>query len=87
MAFLEIINMIGDELLKIDGFDDAIIGVEESVEQKLIYDIDKIAEILITRDQMTEDDAYEYISFNITSAYVGEKTPILVKTGKLEDFI
>ena len=81
-------NMIGDdELLKINGFDDAIIGVEESVEQKLIYDIDKIAEILITRDQMTEDDAYEYISFNITSAYVGKKTPILVKTGKLEDFI
>jgi len=79
--------MNGDELLKIDGFDDAIIGVEESVEQKLIYDIDKIAEILITRDQMTEDDAYEYISFNITSAYVGKKTPILVKTGKLEDFI
>ena len=72
-------NMIGDdEFLKINGFDDAIIGVEESVEQKLIYDIDKIAEILITRDQMTEDDAYEYISFNITSAYVGEKTPILV---------
>ena len=81
-------NMIGDdEFLKINGFDDAIIGVEESVEQKLIYDIDKIAEILITRDQMTEDDAYEYISFNITSAYVGEKTQILVKTGKLEDFI
>ena len=81
-------NMIGDdELLKINGFDDAIIGVEESVEQKLIYDIDKIAEILITRDQMTEDDAYEYISFNITSAYVGKKTRILVKTGKLEDFI
>jgi hypothetical protein len=81
-------NMIGDdELLKIDGFDDAIIGVEESTEQKLIYDIDKIAEILITRDQMSYEDAYEYISFNITSAYVGKKTPILVKTGKLEDFI
>ena len=48
-------NMIGDELLKIDGFDDAIIGVEESVEQKLIYDIDKIAKILTTRDQMSYD--------------------------------
>ena len=53
-------NMIGDELLKIDGFDDAIIGVEESTEQKLIYDIDKIAEILTTRDQMSYEDAYEY---------------------------
>jgi hypothetical protein len=81
-------NMIGDdELLKINGFDDAIIGVEESAEQKLIYDIDKIAEILTTRDQISYEDAYEYISFNITSVYVGKKTPILVKTGKLEDFI
>ena len=81
-------NMIGDdELLKIDGFDDAIIGVEKSTEQKLIYDIDKIAEILTTRDQMSYEDAHDYISYNITSAYVGEKTPILVKTGKLEDFI
>ena len=81
-------NMIGnDELLKIDGFDDAIIGVERSIEPKLVYDIDKIAEILMTREQMTEEDAYDYISYNITSAYVGEKTPILIKVGKLKDFI
>ena len=80
-------NMNDDELLKIDGFDEAIIGVQESIERKLVYDIDKIAEILMTREQMTEEDSYDYISYNITSAYVGEKTPILVKVGKLEDFI
>ena len=80
-------NMNDDELLKIDGFDDAIIGVQESIERKLVYDIDKIAEILMTEEKMSEEDAYDYISFNITSAYVGEKTPILVKVGKLEDFI
>ena len=82
-----ILNMNDDELLKIDGFDEAIIGVQESIERKLVYDIDKIAEILMTREQMTEEDSYDYISYNITSAYVGEKTPILVKVGKLEDFI
>ncbi len=80
-------NTNGDELLKIDGFDEAIIGVQESIEPKLVYDIDKIAEILMTREQMSEEDSYDYISYNITSAYVGKKTPILVKTGKLEDFI
>jgi len=79
--------MNGDELLKIDGFDDAIIGVEESVKSKLVYDIDKIAEILMTREQMTKEDSYDYISYNITSAYMGEKTPILIKVGKLKDFI
>ena len=35
MAFLEIINMNGDELLKIDGFDEAVIGVQQSIEPKL----------------------------------------------------
>ena len=80
-------NTNGDELLKIDGFDEAIIGVQESIEPKLVYDIDKIAEILMTREQMSEEDSHDYISYNITSAYVGKKTPILVKTGKLEDFI
>ena len=80
-------NTNGDELLKIDGFDEAIIGVQESIEPKLVYDIDKIAEILMTRDEMSEEDAYDYISYSITSAYVGEKTPIIVKTGKLKDFI
>ena len=76
-----------DQLLKIAGFDEAIIGVQESIEPKLVYDIDKIAEILMTRDEMSEEDAYDYISYSITSAYVGEKTPIIVKTGKLKDFI
>ena len=80
-------NTNGDELLKIDGFDEAIIGVQESIEPKLVYDIDKIAEILMTREQMSEKDSYDYISYNITSAYVGKKTQILVKTCKLEDFI
>ena len=46
-------NTNGDELLKIDCFDEAIIGVQESIEPKLVYDIDKIAEILMTREQMS----------------------------------
>ena len=74
-----------DELLKIDGFDEAIIGVLDSIKPKLVYDIDKIAEILMTRDEMSKEDAHEHISFNITSAYVGEKTPVFVKVGKLTD--
>jgi len=36
---------------------------------------------------MSEEDSYDYISYNITSAYVGEKTLVIVKVGKLEDFI
>jgi hypothetical protein len=63
-------------LLFADGFDEAIIGVEERT-CVVAYDIDKIIEILM-RD-MTEDEAVEYFEFNILGAYVGEKTPVYIK--------
>ena len=86
MGFLEITNMNGDELLKIDGFDEAIIGVEESIEPKLVYDIDKIAKILMTRDEMTEEDAYDYISYNIVPTCDDENQPLIIRMGNSEDF-
>lgn len=62
-----------DEFLIADGFDEAIIGIEES-SMRLIYSVSKCLEILM-RD-MTEEDAIEHFSFNVVGSYVGEKTPI-----------
>jgi len=67
--------MIDDKLFKIKGYDEAIIGVEQSIEPKLVYDLDKIAEIMITQEGMSEEDAYDHISYNLSSADV-----ILVNT-------
>jgi len=70
----EIIKQYEEEtFLKADGFDEAIIGVDETT-MRLIYSVKKCMEILM-RD-MTEEDAIEYFSFNVSGAYVGEKTPI-----------
>jgi hypothetical protein len=62
------------EFLKADGFDYAIIGVEES-SSRLIYSIKMIIEILVN-DGMNYDDAMEYFNFNVSGSYMGEKTPI-----------
>jgi len=62
-----------EEFLKADGFDEAIIGVEEN-EMRLIYSVSKCLEIL--EQHMTELDAMEYFTFNISGSYVGDKTPI-----------
>jgi hypothetical protein len=62
-----------EELLKADGFDEAIIGIDEK-EMRLIYSVSKCIEILC-RD-MSLEDAIEHFEFNVSSAYVGEKTPI-----------
>ena len=62
-----------EEFLKADGFDDAIIGVDEST-MRLIYSVSKCIEIL--RKDMDEEDAIEYFDFNVSGSYMGEKTPI-----------
>lgn len=62
-----------DELLIADGFDSAIIGIDES-SMRIIYSVKRCIEILT--EDMTEEDAYEYFYFNVQGSYVGEKTPI-----------
>mgnify|MGYP003112991018 CR=1 FL=1 len=76
-----------DELLTIDGFDDAIIGVSESGVPRLVYDIEKLAELVMRKENVSEEDAYEYITYNISCAYVGENTPIIIRLGKLSKFL
>lgn len=72
------------ELLKITGekYDKAIAGIA-SVWQKntrvetIIYSGYKLTEIFMN-EGMTEEEALEWISFNIEDAYVGPATPIIM---------
>ena len=69
------------ELLKADGFDDAILGIaciKQTGVYVLVYSRVKCIEILMTRDKMTEEEAQEYFDFNVEGSYMGEKTPIWV---------
>lgn len=70
----EIIEQYEDEtFLKADGFDEAIIGVDETT-MRLIYSVSKCPEILMK--DMTHEDAIDYFEFNVRNTYMGEKTPI-----------
>lgn len=62
-----------------DGFDDAIIGMECSGDvPRVVYSIQLMVHVLCERDSMTEDDAIDFINYNVVGAYVGEGTPIYV---------
>ena len=76
MSVLEnILNDFPDEdILKADGFDDAIIGIQIS-DMRLIYSVSKCLDILI-EDMDSLSDAIEYLDYNVIGGYVGEKTPI-----------
>ena len=70
-------NYSHEELIKADGFDDAVVGIEVNT-FRLVYSIDRMIAIL-TKD-MSYEDAIEYLDFNVFSAYVGERTPIYIYT-------
>jgi hypothetical protein len=60
-------------LLKADGFDDAIIGIDMS-SMRLIYSIAQCIDILM--ENMSYEDAKEHFYYNISGCHVGEQTPI-----------
>ena len=75
----ELIDSMEDhECLLADGFDNAIIGISSGFNPIAVYDYGKCVEILMERDQMSSEDAIEFMNFNVTGAYVGEKTPMFV---------
>jgi hypothetical protein len=72
-------NYSFEELTKADNFDDAVVGIEVNT-LRLVYSIDKMIAILTKDDEMTYEDAIEYLDFNVFCAYVGERTPIYIYT-------
>jgi hypothetical protein len=63
------------DFIKADGFDDAVIGYD-SISDRLIYSVRRCLLILMNRDKMLPDEAQEFFEFNVSGAFVGEKTPI-----------
>ena len=74
-------------MLKLDGFDNAIIGVGErcTTDSMIVYDYDKMVKVLVTRDDMSYEEAEEYIDFNIVGAWIGDTTPIIVTKKNIEE--
>lgn len=76
----EYLTMIDETVLLCDGFDEAIIGFSQRINEPLlaVYSYDKMVDVLIERDGLSYEDATEYIDFNVVGAWVGPQTPIIV---------
>lgn len=69
-----------DELLFLDppSLDIAIVGIAErlNLPPVVVYDRQKLLEAFVA-EGMSDDDAEEWISYNVERSYVGERTPLL----------
>ena len=70
--------LVDEEALVADGFEDALIGHTQGPNLVAVYDYDMCVHVLMERDGMTCEEAVEYMDFNVTGSYVGEKTPIFI---------
>lgn len=79
MTAREWLNENVDVVLLADGFDEALIGYAYSPGRGniAVYDAQLCMEILL-RHGMTEEEAEEFFSLNIDSAWVGEGTPVFL---------
>ncbi len=70
-------DLVDEKALCPDGFEDAVIGYVERCSQPTLVLLDslKCIKILMERDNMTEEDAWEFFNFNVLGSWVGEYTP------------
>jgi len=62
-----------------DGLDEAFVGIGNRCGQPpvAVYDRRRCVEAFVAQG-MTEEEAEEWLDFNVVSAWVGEQTPIIV---------
>ena len=67
------------EMLQMDGYDDCVVGPVSrfGMSPVLCYALHKVIAKMVA-DGMTEEEAYEYYSFNMIGAWVGEGTPAFI---------
>mgnify|MGYP001502522225 CR=1 FL=1 len=72
---------LNPDALFMDGLDYAIMGIgcQYSKNPVVVYDEGRIIFTLISEMEMEFEEAWEYYSFNIQGAWVGENTPIIIK--------
>lgn len=77
----ELVSLDDVDVLLADGFDDAFMGVAPTPlgHMVAVYDIDRCIELLM-EEGMSHEEADEYFQFNVAGAYVGEQTPLFLKT-------
>lgn len=65
------------QMMTADGFDEAIIGSITSYNsgETILYSTQKILDIMVDRDEMTEEEALDFFHYNILGSYNGDGMP------------
>lgn len=72
-TFLKELN---SDIIFYSGLDDALVGYCDIFNKTIaLYDKEKAVNILVTKNNWSEEDALEFFNYNIIDSYLGEFTP------------
>ena len=76
-------------MITADGFETAFVAVafRYNGNDIAVYDYDTCIDVLIDRDTMSVEEAHEFMSYNVIGAYVGEQTPLFIRTKTYEEML
>jgi hypothetical protein len=79
-ALEQFLSQLDEEIMVMDGFEEAFIGLSKRCGQPTLatYSFIKMMQILVDRDDMSFEEADEYILYNCEGAWMGELTPIIL---------
>ena len=74
-------------MITADGFETAFVAVafRYNGNDIAVYDYDLCIDVLIDRDEMSVEEAHEFMSYNVIGAYVGEETPLFIRTQSYDE--
>lgn len=74
------------EALLADGLEAAYIGYTVNHHHAVVavYDYDKCVELLVWRDEISHEEADEFLQFNTLGAYVGKNGPLFIQRANHE---
>ena len=69
-----------DGIVVFEGYEDCVIGVADVPGKGKVtaYSFCKVVIKTMELDEVLYDDAIDHVSFNMTQAYMGDKTPVFI---------
>ncbi len=77
----EFIDEFAEDAVVFEGCDEAIVGYASRInlEPVVVYSYNSLVAVFV-KQGMSEDEAIEWVDYNIVGAWVGERTPIILYT-------
>ena len=77
----DFVNEFADGAIVFDGCDEAIVGYATRIklDPVVVYSYNLLVAVFV-KQGMTEDEAIEWIDYNVAGAWVGERTPVILYT-------